>query len=76
MGLPFDGAISKYFNETAPNAVRKTIREANKKDILWKGYPYRQEIKGKGLRGPDGRSCRSSWCGCKRMSKPPASALS
>lgn len=47
MGLPFDGAISKYFNETAPNAVRKTIQEANKKDILWKGYPYRQEIKGK-----------------------------
>jgi polyphosphate kinase len=47
MDLPFDGAISKYFNETAPKAVRKTIQEANKKDILWKDYPYRQEIKGK-----------------------------
>jgi polyphosphate kinase len=47
MGLPFDGAISKYFNDTAPKAVRKTILEADKKDILWKGYPYRQEIKAK-----------------------------
>jgi polyphosphate kinase len=47
MDLPFDGAISKYFNDTAPKAVRKIIQESNKKDILWKDYPYRQEIKGK-----------------------------
>jgi polyphosphate kinase len=47
MDLPFDGAISKYFTETAPKPVRKTIQDADKNDILWKDYPYRQEIKTK-----------------------------
>ena len=47
MDLPFDGAISRYFRETAPAAVRKAIEQGDKDDILWKGYPYDEEMKGK-----------------------------
>ncbi len=40
MSLPFDGAISKFFHETAPDAVRQAIAEGHKKDILSDTYPY------------------------------------
>ncbi len=45
--LPFDGAISRYFREIAPEAVRRAIEKGDKDDILWKGYPYDAEMKGK-----------------------------
>jgi polyphosphate kinase 2 len=44
MDLPFDGAISRYFQEGAPKAVRKAIDSADKDDILTKGYPYRERM--------------------------------
>ena len=47
MTLPFDGAISRYFREGAPAAVRKAIEKAGKDDILTKSYPYREDMKGK-----------------------------
>jgi polyphosphate kinase len=47
MDLPFDGAISRYFNEAAPKSVRKAIEKAGKDDILWQDYPYREELKRK-----------------------------
>jgi polyphosphate kinase len=47
MTLPFDGAISRYFREGAPAAVRKAIEKAGKDAILTKSYPYSEEIKGK-----------------------------
>lgn len=47
MDLPFDGAISRYFREGAPKAVRKAIETADKDDILNKDYPYSEEMKGK-----------------------------
>jgi polyphosphate kinase len=47
MNLPFDGAISAFFREKAPAAVRKAIETADKDDILDPSYPYRQEMKGK-----------------------------
>ena len=47
MDLPFDGAISRYFREGAPAAIRKAIEKAGKDDILTKTYPYRAEMKGK-----------------------------
>ena len=47
MDLPFDGAISRYFNEAAPKAVRKAIETAGKDDILSRSFPYRQEIRKK-----------------------------
>ena len=47
MTLPFDGAISRYFREGAPAAVRKAIEKAGKDEIMTASYPYRDEIKGK-----------------------------
>jgi len=47
MDLPFDGAISRYFREGAPKAVRKAIEKAEKDDILTPSYPYREEIRKK-----------------------------
>ncbi len=47
MDLPFDGAISKFLKENAPEKVRKAIESADKNDILWKQYPYREEMKSK-----------------------------
>ena len=45
--LPFDGAISRYFREGAPEAVRRAIEKAGKDDILSPHYPYAQELKKK-----------------------------
>ncbi|MBM3615705.1 MAG: polyphosphate kinase 2 [Alphaproteobacteria bacterium] len=47
MDLPFDGAISQFFNETAPESLRKAIASADKDDSLNPDYPYREEMKGK-----------------------------
>ncbi|HEU0223645.1 MAG TPA: polyphosphate kinase 2 [Paracoccaceae bacterium] len=37
---PFGGAISAFFRDRAPKAIRKAIEAAGKKDILTPGYPY------------------------------------
>lgn len=47
MTLPFDGAISRYLREGAPEAVVQAIEGAGKDDILTASYPYREEMKGK-----------------------------
>jgi polyphosphate kinase 2 len=47
MDLPFNGAISAYFRDGAPKAVRKAIKDAGKDTILSPDYPYREEMKGK-----------------------------
>ena len=47
MDLPFDGAISRFFRETAPEKLRRDIETADKDDILNPAYPYREEMKGK-----------------------------
>ncbi len=44
MTLPFDGAISKFFEETAPEEVRQAILNAGKKDILSPSYPYKKRM--------------------------------
>lgn len=40
MDLPFDGAISAYYQDGAPKDVRNQIKDAGKKAILNAGYPY------------------------------------
>lgn len=40
MELPFDGAISAFFNDSAPNDVRDAIKRAEKDDILDPSYPH------------------------------------
>jgi polyphosphate kinase 2 len=40
MSLPFDGAISRFYAEAAPDPVRRAIAEGDKKDILTDDFPY------------------------------------
>jgi len=40
MTLPFDGAISSFFQNDAPGEMKKAIKESRKKDILSATYPY------------------------------------
>jgi polyphosphate kinase len=47
MDLPFDGAISRYFREGAPKAIRQAIEKADSDAILNTAYPYREEMKRK-----------------------------
>lgn len=43
--LPYVGAISRYFDKDAPEAVRKAIRDADGNDILDASFPYRETMK-------------------------------
>jgi polyphosphate kinase 2 len=47
MSLPFDGAISRYYQSDAPEPVRKAVREGDDKDILDTSYPYDRWMKKK-----------------------------
>ncbi len=47
MTLPFDGAISAYFETDAPEHIRQTIRRAEKDEIVSTTYPYSEEMRGK-----------------------------
>ncbi|WP_342070990.1 polyphosphate kinase 2 [Yoonia algicola] len=40
MDLPFDGGISRYFAEDAPEAVRAAIKTAGKGEIINPAFPY------------------------------------
>jgi polyphosphate kinase 2 len=44
MDLPFDGAISRFAAEAAPDDIRKALKGAKKRDILSASYPYRREL--------------------------------
>ena len=44
MDLPFDGAISRYARDTAPQDIRNALNGAKKRDILSASYPYRREM--------------------------------
>ena len=44
MELPFDGAISTYFETQAPDEVRNAIRRADKGDILSPNYPHSERM--------------------------------
>ena len=43
--LPFDGDISRYFNEDAPSEVRAEIKGAKKGEILATDFPYDKKWK-------------------------------
>lgn len=47
MELPFDGAISAFYETGAPKQVRDAIRRADKDDILSSSYPHSERMKGK-----------------------------
>lgn len=42
--LPFDGAISHYFEKDAPKEVRAAIRRGEKGDILSTSYPHPEKL--------------------------------
>ncbi|MBT9383203.1 polyphosphate kinase 2 [Pseudooceanicola sp. CBS1P-1] len=44
MDLPFNGAISEYYRNDAPRAVREAIKRAEPGDILDRGYPYLERL--------------------------------
>lgn len=44
MSKPFDGAISAYFNDTAPDWVREQIEGAKKNRVLDGSYPYKKRM--------------------------------
>ncbi|MFY9468040.1 MAG: polyphosphate kinase 2 [Lentibacter algarum] len=47
MELPFDGAISTFFEQDAPEAVRAAIKRAEKGDILSPTYPHSERMPSK-----------------------------
>ena len=44
MQKPFDGAISAYFENEAPDRVRAAIRRAEKDEILSSSYPHSERL--------------------------------
>ena len=44
MALPFDGAISDFFENEAPATVREAIIDAGKDDVLSETYPYDETL--------------------------------
>ena len=45
MDLPFDGGISRFYNDSASDAVRTAIADAKKGEILNPDYPYDKRMK-------------------------------
>jgi polyphosphate kinase 2 len=44
MDLPFDGAISAFFENDAPEDIRKAVKRAEKDDILTSSYPHSDRL--------------------------------
>ncbi|WP_375690605.1 polyphosphate kinase 2 [Pseudooceanicola sp. LIPI14-2-Ac024] len=44
MDLPFDGAISKYYEDEAPKEIRNAIKRADKDDLICPNYPYSERM--------------------------------
>lgn len=44
MQLPFDGAISAFFENDAPDDLRALVKSAEKGDILSSSYPHRSRL--------------------------------
>ena len=45
MDLPFDGAISAFFQHEAPKAIRRAIEDGARRDILTDDFPYDRWMK-------------------------------
>ena len=44
MPLPFDGWISAFFNDLAPDSVRNAIKCSDKSDIISNSYPHQERL--------------------------------
>lgn len=47
MQLPFNGAISAYFEDAAPDEIRDAIRVGRKNEILSQSYPHQDRLQRK-----------------------------
>ncbi|NIZ62944.1 polyphosphate kinase 2 [Sedimentitalea sp. CY04] len=47
MQLPFNGAISAYYEDAAPDEVHRSIRDGNKTEVLSQSYPHRERMRRK-----------------------------
>ena len=47
MELPFDGAITRFFEHEAPDDIRNAIRRADKDEILNPDYPHSERLRKK-----------------------------
>ncbi|MBJ6371535.1 polyphosphate kinase 2 [Sedimentitalea arenosa] len=47
MELPFNGAITDFFENEAPTSISDSIRHADKNDIIADSYPYDERLKKK-----------------------------
>lgn len=47
MQLPFNGAISSYYENAAPDEIREAIRRADKNSILSPTYPHQKRMRRK-----------------------------
>jgi polyphosphate kinase 2 len=47
MSLPFNGAITAFFENDAPQSLRDALQRADKDDILSDDYPYSERLGGK-----------------------------
>lgn len=43
--LPFDGAISRFLDQDAPEAIRRAVKDGGKHDVITPGYPYDRWMK-------------------------------
>ncbi|PRX32730.1 polyphosphate kinase 2, PA0141 family [Meinhardsimonia xiamenensis] len=48
--LPFEGAISRFFHEEAPDDIRRAIEAAGDEEMLDPSFPYRRRMGGKEYR--------------------------
>lgn len=44
MDLPYDGAISAYYETEAPEPIRKAIARSDRDDLLDPGFPYSEQM--------------------------------
>ena len=44
MDLPFDGAISAFYENEAPDQIRNAIRRADKGDVISASYPHSERL--------------------------------
>ena len=68
MELPFDGAISTFFEQDAPEAVRAAIKRAEKGDILSPTYPHSERMPSKAYK-KNSPAYKSNWSNSRRGPK-------
>ena len=51
MTQPFDGGISAFFNDLAPDSVRNAIKRSDKSEVINTNYPNQERLARKAYEG-------------------------